>query len=110
MSKLSNTFTKVQPNMSGICNHMMFETKYVKEIVDIIELTHHDKFYNVFLKNVTEIHGSGASEYEIYFNYMLKHHNDKITIRNLKYLNGAKYTNEIIHTEYDYVSYHWYSR
>jgi len=110
MSKLSNTFTKVYNSLSGICNHMIFETKYVKEIIDIVELTHHDKFYNVFIKNATEIHGSGASEYEIYFNYMLKHHNDEITIRNLKYLNGAKYTNEIIHTEYDYVSYHWYSR
>ena len=31
---------------------------------------HNDLFYNIFLKNVTDLNGSGASEYEIYFNYM----------------------------------------
>ena len=117
MSKLSNTFTKVYKSLSGICNHMIFETKYVKEIIDIVELTHHDKFYNIFIKNTTEIHGSGASEYEIYFtpfcisnaenvspsslktppkvgvsndkwcNYMLKYHKNEITIRKLNYSN-----------------------
>ena len=36
-------------------------------------------FYNVFLKSVSvsEIPESGASEYEIYYNYMLKRPNCK---------------------------------
>ena len=40
-------------------------------------------FYNVFLKSVLESERdkSGASEYEIYFNYILQNHSDKIKIR-----------------------------
>jgi len=113
MSKLSNTFTKVYKSLSGICNHMIFETKYIKEIIDIVEHTHNDKFYNVFLKNVTEISGSGASEYEIYFNYMLKYHRNEIIIRKLNYSNFIKNINPILNGEidnFDYVSYHYYNR
>ena len=113
MSKLCNTFVKVYDKFSGICNHMIFETKYVKEIFDIVELTHNDKFYNVFLKNVTKIHGSGASEYEIYFNYMLTNHKNKIIIRKLNYSNIITNIDTIINGEindFDYVSYHWYNR
>ena len=57
---------------------MIFETKYIKEIIDLIENNHSDKFYNIFLNLVTEKSGNGASEYEIYFNYVLKYHKNEI--------------------------------
>ena len=86
MSKLHPMLEKVDRHKSGICHHMMFETKYVKEMMDIVEKAHGgDTFYNVFLKCVTEVADSGASEYEIYFNYMLKFHQDKIIVRPLKW-------------------------
>ena len=99
---------------SGICHHMMFETKYVKELIKIVETKHSDLFYNVFIKLATEIDGSGASEYEIYFNYILKHHNEQITIRRLEW-NDVTVFNVTINTdctnvEYNYVSYHWHMR
>ena len=112
MLKLVN-FKNIE-DKSGICHHMIFETKYVKELIKMVENKHGDLFYNVFLKLVTEINGSGASEYEIYFNYMLKNHKDKITIRKLKCADVSTFTIKIdfdcTDIPYNYVSYHWHIR
>ena len=72
MKKLDPSLVKVT-NYSGICHHMIFETKYIKEIFKIVETNHNDLFYNVFLKSVNLNYNSGASEYEIYFNYIFKY-------------------------------------
>ncbi len=107
MKKLNNTLTK-QKNVSGICHHMMFETKYVKEIIDLVEETHNDSFYRIFLKHVINTSHAGASEYEIYFNYILQKHLTDITIRPLKWKDTNTLTD--VTDTYDYISYHWYSR
>ena len=60
--------SKIDKNKSGICHHMIFETKYIDELISGMEKNHNDLFYNIFLKTVTDKEGSGASEYEIYFN------------------------------------------
>jgi hypothetical protein len=109
MSNLDNTLIKQIPDKSGICHHMIFETKYILEIINKIENTHNDTFYNVFLKLVSpkDISYSGASEYEIYFNYILAYHRDKIAIRSLTWENCSSLPET---TKYDYVSIHWYRR
>ena len=48
MAKLCKDFRKMERDKSGICHHMIFETKYIKEIIDLIENNHSDKFYNIF--------------------------------------------------------------
>jgi len=109
MNKLDKDFIKIDKNKSGICHHMIFETKYINEIISRVEENHNDLFYNVFLKTVTkkDYYLSGASEYELYFNYMLKYNPDKIQIRKLSWKN----TNKVeINCNYDYISYHWYMR
>ena len=107
MKKLHPSFTKIYENKSGITHHMMLQRSYIKEIIRLVESKHNDKFYNVFLKNIDVPRKSGASEYEIYFNYMLKNHSDKIIIRDLKWRN----TDELLlSAECDYISYHWYKR
>lgn len=107
MKKLDKDLIKMDINKSGICNHMIFETKYIDELITKIEKNHNETFYNIFLKLVTEKEGSGASEYEIYFNYMLKYYPTKIKIRNLNWLN----TNNLqTNNNLDYISYHWYLR
>ena len=112
MEKLVN-FKNLTP-MSGICHHMMFETKYTKELIEMVEYKHGDLFYNTFLKLVTEVNGPGASEYEIYFNYILKNHIDDITIRKLNIADVSIFNLSIDHDctniKYDYVSYHWHIR
>ena len=99
-------------NKSGICHHMIFEKKYVYEIMNICGGI--NSFYGVFLNNVEEKYydNSGASEYELYFNYMLYKHREKIRIRKLKCKldlkeNDLKNFDKI---KYDYVSIHWYRK
>ena len=105
MKKLDKDFTKVNRNISGICHHMMFETKYIDELISRIEKNHNELFYNIFLKLVTEKRASGASEYELYFNYMLKFNPDKIQIRKLNWKNMYRIQTN---NNYDYISVHWY--
>lgn len=107
MLKMDEELIKVDENKSGICHHMMFEKKYINELINKIEEKHNDKFYNVFLKMVTDFNFSGASEYEIYFNYMLKNYSNKIKIRSLNWTNSNTLD---IHSDFDYISYHWYNR
>ena len=107
MEKLDKDLTKIDKSKSGICHHMIFETKYIDEIITKIENNHNELFYNIFLKTVTNKKESGASEYEIYFNYMLKYNPDKIKIRKLHWRNTHKLE---FNSDYDYISYHWFMR
>jgi len=107
MNKLHPSLKGMIQDMSGICHHMMFETKYINKLFDMIEKYHNDKFYNVFLDKVVEYQLSGASEYEIYFNYMILKHPTKIIIRKLNWADVITLDNI---DDYDYVSYHWYRR
>lgn len=111
MKKMHPSFEKIVEE-SGICHHMMFEQKYIKEIIKIVEDCHQKKFYLVFLEQVSDIGGSGASEYELYFNYIIKNHSSEIKIHHLKWGNITVHPNRIDKTklDLDYVSYHWHSR
>jgi hypothetical protein len=109
MLKLDKDLFKVYQNISGICHHMIFETKYLNELMTKIEKNHNntDTFYNIFLKLVNDEDKtySGASEYEIYFNYMLIYHSDLITIRPLSWTNSKTL---LLNYNLDYVSCHYY--
>jgi hypothetical protein len=108
MLRLHPSFVKMI-QASGICHHMIFETNYVKEMISLVEEFHNKKFYDVFLSEVStaEIPYSGASEYELYFNYMLANHKDRISIRPLVWKNVNTLNN---FGDNQYVSYHHYSR
>ncbi len=56
---------------------------------------------------MVDVNGAGASEYEIYFNYMLKYNQDKIQIRKLNWKNTNKLETD---SDLDYISYHYYMR
>lgn len=109
MFRMDPTMSRVHSEQSGICHHMIFETKYISEMIKKVEEIHKDIFYSIFLKCVAEEVQitSGASEYEMYYNYMLQHHRDKITIRPLKWDNVKTLDAA---NEMDYVSLHWYNR
>jgi hypothetical protein len=112
MQKLYHELKKIDETKSGICHHMMFETTYIKELFHLVEHVHNDLFYNVFLKNVeiNDYEHSGASEYEIYFNFMLLKHPDKIIIRKLNWKNENNFDNILSNKDCDYLSFHWYNR
>ena len=106
MNKLHPTLNK-KTKHSGICHHMMFQKDKLKILFDLVEKHHNKTFYQVFLESVPkdQILGSGASEYEIYFNFLLTYFEKDITIRELKWLNHSGIP---VNEDYDYVSCHWY--
>lgn len=92
---------------SGICHHMVFETKYVKDLFNLVETHHNEAFYKVFLRCVSGPNGSGASEYETYLNFMIKFHPKDIKIRILTFKNSNSLD---LSPKNDYISWHWYMR
>jgi len=119
MKRLDSNFEKVF-DKSGISHHMMFNKLYIKEIFDIVEKNHNKKFWKVFIETVDEhtkhhinAEDAGASEYELYFNYMVKYHKDKIIIRVLNWKNVSKTSLSVIdnYVDYDFISIcHWINK
>jgi hypothetical protein len=114
MHKLHPSLCKMYPEnleLSGICHHMLFQKYVLDELFELVEKYHKCSFWEAFLKcvNKNAYLGSGASEYEIYFNYVLSMHGDKAKIRNLNWCNIGVLPNSK-HSCYDYVSSHAYSR
>jgi len=108
MARLDPSFKKISEK-SGICHHMILQKKYLDEIFALVESKHGRKFYDVFLAGVApaDFPHSGASEYELYFNYMLLQHPSEIVLRQLQWQNVPKLTNT---GRNDYESVHWYIR
>lgn len=105
--------------LSGICHHMMFDTRLLLQLFDMVE-KHVEKqdsivtvkpFWVIFLEKVEPWlrhgYGSGASEYEIYFNYVCKYHPDEIEVRELCWENvrTLDFTKDL-----DYISHHHFMR
>uniref|UniRef100_A0A6C0AI08 Nucleotide-diphospho-sugar transferase domain-containing protein n=1 Tax=viral metagenome TaxID=1070528 RepID=A0A6C0AI08_9ZZZZ len=104
MKKLHPDLVRYDPHMSGICHHMIFEVKYIRELFCLVG----GEFWKKFLENVDDDKlNSGASEYEIYFNFMMRFHPSNICIRPLTWCNVRNIDENI---NMDYISYHWYMR
>lgn len=110
--RLSSTLKK-QVQQSGICHHMMFTKTFLKEMFHTITQEYNDKhntnhtFWEIMLLCIDPLHknGSSFSEYEMYFNYMLLYHKDKIKIRPLKWENARTIR---LNDDFDYISCHWH--
>ena len=94
---------------SGVSHHMIFHRDLVRQLFDIVEEYTGDIFWRSFMKclDPEHINSSGASEYEIYFNYLLNHHNDKMKIRQL---NWEDVYQLFYHPDLNYISWHHYKR
>ena len=89
MKRMHPSFEKMV-KLSGISHHMIFNRIILREMMMLVE-THHNltPFWEVFLREVIPEQRafSGASEYEMYFNYMIKNHKDKVIPRKIKFEN-----------------------
>jgi hypothetical protein len=89
MNRVHPSFEKMV-KLSGISHHMIFNRMIVSEMMMLVERHHNfTPFWEVFLNEVLpeQRQFSGASEYEMYFNYMLKNHKDKVIPRKIKFEN-----------------------
>ena len=109
MNRLLPGLAKVDAAKSGICHHMIFEKKYIEEIFAKVEAVHMKPFWQAFLEciNTTHFNRSGASEYEIYFNYMLTYNPAEIIVRQLPWKNSGILD---LNAHENYISWHHYCR
>lgn len=111
MNKLHPSLKRIH-NCSGISHHMIMNTEHVNGLFKLVESYHNNMkpFWEIFLDmiDINDLLASGASEYEIYFNYMNIYHKNHIIIRQLNWTNASSLNDYNKHC--DYVSVHWYMR
>jgi hypothetical protein len=98
----------MNPDLSGICHHMVFDLECLSGLFGLVESYNDQEFWRAFLRHVSPggVGFSGASEYEIYFNFMLLYRPDLVELRRLEWKNAAS-LNDL---DCDYASLHWYLR
>lgn len=98
---------------SGIAHHLLFNKKLLIQLFDMVETYHNHSFpfWKLFLNAVDPSHHklSGASEYEIYFNYLIHFHSDKIIIRDLPWAD-LPFLSPSDFEKYSFVAIHHYNR
>lgn len=110
MNKLHPLLKKLH-ECSGISHHMIMNSDIVNSLFKLVETEHDNSpFWKIFLNSIDieDFPYSGASEYEMYFNYVIKFHNDKITIRQLEWCNAGELNDK--NNQCDFISIHWYIR
>lgn len=110
LTRMHESLAKVV-GASGICHHMMFETRFLRELMALVESAHAAPFYQVFLDQVdaAERDASGASEYELYLNFVMRVHGEEVVLRPLQWANVPRLSPETM-ANCDFVALHWYNR
>ena len=75
-----------------ISHHMIFNRSILKSLFTMVEEHHNKVFWRAFLECVSPDHrpGSGATEYEIYYQYINRFFNDKVKLRRIKFENSGE--------------------
>lgn len=89
IKKFSPFIYKKYKQHSGICHHMIWNKRILKRLFSLVEKQHRSSLWKAFLRCIDpkEIAGSGASEYEIYFNFVFIYFPTFVAIRTLQHLN-----------------------
>jgi hypothetical protein len=103
MDKLLNNLKRI--SKSGITHHMIFQRYIMLDLFNKVEEQHDEEFWKTFMNIVDIEQKSGASEYEIYYNFIQTYYKDKMKIRKLKWENTK---NRDINQNFDYISCHSY--
>jgi hypothetical protein len=106
-------FKKLFPEYSGISHHMLFQQPILEDFFKLVEEIHQKPLWQAFCQcvNQQDLYGSGASEYELYFNFAFSR-TQQVKIRPLKWDNVCRFDtlDEYQQKGYDYVSCHEYLR
>lgn len=98
---------------SGIYHCMLFQRSVLEDLFNEVESFHNDSFWKVFCNCVgpDQLYGSGASEYEIYFNFIISRMPD-VKISPLRWINvnSLKEIQRYKQSNLAYVACHAYSR
>lgn len=109
MEKLHPSLKRQDINKSGISHHMVFQKNILLNLFKLIQDYHNKDFFQVFIESINPEDGNGASEYEIYFNFILYYYPNEIKIRKLNSDNRKRDFSLMNNNhDYDYISYHNY--
>ncbi len=104
---------KVFPAFSGICHHMLMQKCVLDDLHKAIQTRHSLPLWKAFLRCIdkSDLFGSGASEYEIYFNYA-HIRSDQFKIRQLQWkdISAVSAIDNFKKYGYHYVCAHAYLR
>lgn len=106
MGRIMPMLRRVQP-CSGVAHHMPMSHEVLNCLFEAVEAAHGKPFWKVFLEALDpdERGGSGASEYEMVFNFTQLCYPSKFQLRELKWRNAKTLD---VDGEWDYISKHWY--
>lgn len=118
MSALHPSLRRQDPALSGICNFMPFYAPFLDEMMHLVEDHHRSSylpFWQLFLRAVNLTTMSGASEFEMYFNFLLAYHPEGLELMDppLRFDNFRSCSPsaaEQASPQFDVVSVHWYLR
>ncbi|NBO23927.1 MAG: hypothetical protein EBU93_01615 [Chlamydiae bacterium] len=100
-------------SFSGITHHFIFNKQLLIQLFLMVESYHHFSlpFWKLFLNAVDPslYNFSGASEYEIYFHYLIHFHPDKIILRDLSWMD-LPFLSPSDLVKYSFVAIHHYNR
>jgi hypothetical protein len=104
-------FAKIFSKFSGISHHMLFQYPVLQDLFSAVESFHRMPFWEAFCRCVRSYEFSGASEYEIYFNFAFSR-TDQVKIRPLQWTDVHSLDNldEYKALGFHYVSCHSYLR
>lgn len=80
-TKITNQKSK---DFSFVYHHMMFNKKYLQELVNYVEKLHDKSFFNTLLDNLNYFESSCFSEWDLYGNWMMNNHPEVCQHRQLK--------------------------
>ncbi len=109
MNQLHPQLKRVRVNESGICNFMPMFLPFVQELFDFVKHNQQKLFDEVFIDSIDIRENSGASEFEIYYNYLLTFHPDKVHSQMLTMDNSSSQLPDKS-ANFDIISVHWYRR
>lgn len=105
-------YKRIYPEVYSVCHHMLFQRAILQDLFEVVEEYHKKKFWMAFCLCVdTGAQKKGASEYEIYYNYALRH-TDQVALRELKWANSGLLENRENFKKqgYHFVSFHTYMK
>jgi hypothetical protein len=109
MKRLHPSFEAWKPKTSGITNMMILNREILQGLFSKVEEYHKEPFWVAFLKCIDPkaAAGAGASEYEIYFHYIMRNFPSNVKIRRLRQNNfGSR--GRIESGGYETVTFHWH--
>lgn len=122
MARLHPLLSRAHPEWSGICHHMVFQKCHIDLLFELVDDYHSQgnqvgapkkEFWQVFLECVDPAvyDASGASEYEIYFNFVQRFRPHEVVVRVLRWANATAAVLDdpaLAGHGLDYVSCHYY--